>query len=379
MDTLPHLTPVRMRRLRRTSSLRNLVAQNGLSPEHLVAPLFVRSGQDLRRPILSMPGQFQFSPDVAVEEIKELFSRGVQAFILFGVTDSAQKDACGTHAHDPNNAVCTTLRRIRDAGIDVVAMTDLCYCEYTSHGHCGPLISPTAWPLDSSQGPAAGGRRKNKQSPAKKSAQNAAQQSPAGAGVASDSAQATVDNDATVAQLGQQAVLHAQAGADVIAPSGMMDHAVLAVRKALDDAGFSDRCILSYAVKYASSYYGPFRDAAESPPQFGDRRGYQMDFRRGPAEAIREALLDVDEGADMVMVKPGVAYLDILQQVAAAVDVPCATYQVSGEYAMFKAAAAAGFIDEQALVLETMYAFRRAGAAFVLTYYAGQIADWLGG
>ena len=368
-----------MRRLRRTGALRDLVAQNRLSPEHFVAPLFVRSGQDMRRPIVSMPGQFQFSPDTAVEEVKELFSRGVKAVILFGVTDSAQKDACGTHAHDPNNAVCTTLRRIRDAGIDLVAMTDLCYCEYTDHGHCGPLIGPVPRAMEPKRTATAGGGPGAKQQPGKKAGPAGVVPAPAVPPMHAHGPVATVDNDATIAQLCQQAVLHAQAGADVIAPSGMMDHGVLAVRKALDEAGFSDRCVLSYAVKYASGYYGPFRDAAESPPQFGDRRGYQMDFRRGAAEALREALLDVQEGADMVMVKPGMAYLDILQQVAATVDVPCATYQVSGEYAMFKAAAAAGFIDEQALVLETMYAFRRAGAAFVLTYYAGQIAEWLGG
>ncbi len=373
------MTNVRMRRLRRTGALRDLVAQNRLSPEHFVAPLFVRSGQDLRRPILSMPGQFQFSPDVAVEEVKELFSRGVKAVILFGVTDSAQKDACGTHAHDPTNAVCTTLRRIRDAGIDMVTMTDLCYCEYTNHGHCGPLIGPVLGLMPAGGISTAGGGLKAKKISEKKTALDKLRPASDMARLAAHGATVTVDNDATIAQLCQQAVLHAQAGADVIAPSGMMDHGVLAVRKALDDAGFSDRCILSYAVKYASGYYGPFRDAAESPPQFGDRRGYQMDFRRGAAEAVREALLDVQEGADMVMVKPGMAYLDILQQVAAAVSVPCAAYQVSGEYAMFKAAAAAGFIDEQSLVLETMYAFRRAGAAFVLTYYASQIAEWLGG
>ncbi|NNM88846.1 MAG: porphobilinogen synthase [Phycisphaerae bacterium] len=378
MGSIHTTSNVRMRRLRRTGALRDLVAHHRLSPEHFVAPLFVRSGQDMRRPILSMPGQFQFSPDTAVEEVKELFSRGVRAVILFGVTDSAQKDACGTHAHDPNNAVCTTLRRIRDAGIELVAMTDLCYCEYTNHGHCGPLIGqvPAMEPqrvATAGLGPGA------KRPPEQKAGLPGVVPGPAAPRVNAHGPLPTVDNDATIAQMCQQAVLHAQAGADVIAPSGMMDHGVLAVRKALDEAGFSDRCILSYAVKYASGYYGPFRDAAESPPQFGDRRGYQMDFRRGAAEALREALLDVQEGADMVMVKPGMAYLDILQQVAATVDVPCATYQVSGEYAMFKAAAAAGFIDEQALVLETMYAFRRAGAAFVLTYYAGQIAEWLGG
>lgn len=325
---------IRPRRLRVNPLLRDMLAQTHLAPRDLVVPLFVRLGKQLQQPIRSMPGVFQFSPDLAVAYLKRLESLGMTAFILFGVTDPKDKDPVGSHAHDANNAVCSTLRLAKEAGVRMVAMTDLCYCEYTSHGHCGPLT-------------------------------------PAG----------QVDNDGTVARLGQQAVVHARAGADLIAPSGMMDNAIAAIRSALDAAGFADTILLSYAVKYASSFYGPFRDAAESPPQFGDRRGYQMDFRRdgrgNAQEALREARIDIAQGADLVMVKPGLPYLDILQQVSAAVEVPTGVYQVSGEYAMLKAAAANGWIDEKGTVLETMHAFKRAGASFILTYYAEQLAQWL--
>ncbi len=351
------LTTTRMRRLRRGGILRDMLAQITLSPAHFVAPIFVRSGQAIRRPILSMPGQFQLSPDMALEELSDMAARGIRAYLLFGVVDAEDKDEAGSHAHDPNNAVCTTLRLARDAGINMLAITDLCYCEYTSHGHCGPLAQPME---------KAPRRKTDKYTTANARRSRALHAS----GV-------TVDNDATIAQLGRQAVLHAKAGADIVAPSGMMDHAVTAIRTALDTAGFPETSILSYAVKYASGFYGPFREAAESPPQFGDRRGYQMDFRRDSREAVREALLDVGEGADMVMVKPGMAYLDILSAVRQAVDVPCAVYQVSGEYAMFKAAAQAGWIDEKQCVLEMMHAFRRAGAAFIITYYASEILEWL--
>ena len=348
-------TTTRMRRLRRGGILRDMLAQSTLAPTHFVAPLFVRSGQAIRRPILSMPGQFQLSPDMALEELSDMAARGIKAYLLFGVVDAEDKDESGSHAHDPNNAVCTTLRLARDAGINMLAITDLCYCEYTTHGHCGPLTQITE---------KTSRRKTDKFTPSKR-------------GKSLSASSATVDNDATIAQLGRQAVLHAKAGADIVAPSGMMDHGVAAIRAALDSAGFSDTSILSYAVKYASGFYGPFREAAESPPQFGDRRGYQMDFRRDSREAVREALLDVGEGADMVMVKPGMAYLDILSAVRQAVDVPCAVYQVSGEYAMFKAAAQAGGIDEKQCVLEMMHAFRRAGAAFIITYYASEIVEWL--
>jgi porphobilinogen synthase len=311
--------------------LRNMLADMRLSPTDFVAPLFIRSGKGIKAPVKSMPGVFQMSVDAAMEELKRLQALGVGGYILFGVTDVEKKDAVGSHAHNAENEVCRTLKAARDAGISMVAMTDLCYCEYTSHGHCGPLT--------------ADGR---------------------------------VDNDATVARLGQQAVVHAQSGADIVAPSGMMDNMVAGIRKALDEAGKSETAILSYAVKYASSFYGPFRDAAESPPQFGDRKTYQMDFRRNVAEALREAAIDVAQGADMVMVKPGIAYLDVLRAVTESVQVPTSVYHVSGEYAMIKAAAANGWIDEKGVALETMVAFKRAGASFILTYYAGQIAEWLG-
>lgn len=348
---------IRMRRLRRNSLLRNMLAQSSLSPANFVAPLFVRRGEGIRRPIVSMPGQFQLSPDIALEELMDMAARGIKAYLLFGVVDAQDKDDTGSHAHDPDNAVCTTLRLARDAGIDMLSITDLCYCEYTSHGHCGPLLQPSAKPAGRKSAKSGGavGRR---------------------SGLVS-AGQTTVNNDTTIAQLGVQAVLHARSGADIVAPSGMMDHAVAAIRTALDTAGFRDTSILSYAVKYASAFYGPFREAAQSPPQLGDRRGYQMDFRRNAREAIREVRLDVREGADMVMVKPGMAYLDILSTVCQAVDVPCAVYQVSGEYAMFKAASQAGWIDEKQCVLEMMHAFRRAGAAFIITYYASEILGWL--
>jgi porphobilinogen synthase len=313
-----------------------MLAQTRLGPSDFVAPLFIRSGTGVHAAVKSMPGVFQLSVDTAVEELKRLQSLGIGAYILFGVTDAAKKDALGSYAHDPDNEVCRTLKVAKDAGIAMLAITDLCYCEYTSHGHCGPL-SPSPSPL----------------------------------------APQSVDNDATVARLGEQAVVHARCGADIVAPSGMMDNMVAGIRSALDGAGFPDTAILSYAVKYASSFYGPFRDAAESPPQFGDRTTYQMDFRRGVKEALHEAQLDVAQGADLVMVKPGIAYLDILRAVTDAVPVPTAVYQVSGEYAMLKAAAANGWIDEKGVVLETMHAFKRAGASFVLTYYAAQLAEWL--
>ncbi len=324
-------SPIRSRRLRAHPRLRDMLAQTRLHPADFVAPLFIRSGKNLRIPVKSMPGVFQLSVDEAVKELKHLESLGIASYILFGVTDNDKKDPSGSHAHNPDNEVCRTLKAAKDAGISMLAITDLCYCEYTNHGHCGPLTS--------------------------------------GGGV---------DNDKTIQLLGQQALLHAQAGADIVAPSGMMDNMVAAIRTALDAAGKIDTAILSYAVKYASAFYGPFRDAAESPPQFGDRKTYQMDFRQGAKEALREAALDVEQGADIIMVKPGLPYLDILQAVTATVPVPTAVYHVSGEYAMLKAAAANGWIDEKAVVLEAMHAFKRAGASFILTYYAGQLAEWLG-
>jgi porphobilinogen synthase len=309
-----------------------MIAATRLAPSDFVAPIFVRSGKNIRNPIQSMPGVFQFSVDTAVEELKRLQSLGVASYILFGITDADKKDATGSHAHNLDNEVCRTLKAAKDGGVNMLAITDLCYCEYTSHGHCGPL-----------------------------------------------NPHETVDNDITAERLGQQAVLHARAGADIVAPSGMMDNMVAAIRSALDADNKPDTAILSYAVKYASSFYGPFRDAAESPPQFGDRKTYQMDYRGagGTKEALQEAAIDVEQGADIIMVKPGIPYLDILRAVTDAVPVPTAVYHVSGEYAMIKAAAANRWIDEKPLVIETMHAFKRAGASFILTYYAADLATWL--
>jgi len=334
----------RPRRLRAHAQLRDMVADTRLAASDFTAPLFVRSGKGMKVPVKSMPGVFQFSVDTAVEELKRLARLGVSSYLLFGITDAGKKDAVGSHAHSAENEVCRTLKAAKDAGIPMLAITDLCYCEYTDHGHCGPLVGTKKQEAGS----------KNQE-------------------------EFTVDNDATVARLGEQAVLHAACGADVVAPSGMMDNMIAGIRGALDEAGKRDTAILSYAVKYASSFYGPFRDAAESPPQFGDRKSYQMDYRGagGVKEALREAAIDVAQGADMIMVKPGMAYLDILRAVTDAVPVPTAVYQVSGEYAMIKAAAANGWIDEKGVVMETMHAFKRAGAGFVLTYYAGDLAGWV--
>ncbi len=257
--------------MRGGAGIRALVAATRLRPGDLVAPIFVRSGDKQKTPVPSMPGVFQFSVDTAVEELRRLQGLGIGGFILFGVTDGAKKDATGSWALRGENEVCRTLKAARDAGITMVAMTDVCFCEYTSHGHCGMLKKAT----------------------------------PGSA--------ANVDNDETIRRLAEQAVLHAKAGADVVAPSAMMDNQVGAIRSALDSAACDATLILSYSVKYASAFYGPFRDAAQSPPAFGDRSGYQMDVRGGVAEALREAQLDVQQGADIVMVKPALPYLDVLR------------------------------------------------------------------
>jgi porphobilinogen synthase len=327
------LPSARPRRLRRSPALRQLVAGPQLAPSDFVAPLFVRSGQHIRQEVTSMPGVYQMSPDVAVDELQRLADLGIVGPILFGITESKDKDATGSYALNADNPVCTTLRLAKQNQIPMALMTDLCFCEYTDHGHCGPLCGQAH--------------------------------------------QTTVDNDRTLALLAKQAVLHAQCGADVIAPSGMMDGMVGAIRQGLDQAGHDNIAILAYAVKYASAFYGPFRDAAESPPQFGDRKSYQMDFRRDAREALTEAQLDIAQGADMLMVKPGVPYLDVLATLRQQCDVPLAAYHVSGEYSMLQAAAAKNWIDLQGTALETMYAFKRAGADFIITYLAGALAGWL--
>ena len=317
----------RPRRLRRTATLRELARETRLSVGDLIQPVFVVHGQDVERPIDAMPGVSHLSVDAALDrEIDRVVSLGIPAVILFGLP--ASKDAVGSENFDPHGIVQQALRRIRDRAPDLTLITDVCCCEYTDHGHCGVIRD------------------------------------------------GAVDNDETLAILGQVAVSHAEAGADVLAPSGMMDGMVGAIRSALDEAGYRERAILSYAVKYASAFYGPFREAADSAPAFGDRRGYQMD----PAnvrEALREARLDEQEGADLLMVKPALAYLDVLHTVSSGTVLPVVAYNVSGEYAMVKAAAAAGWIDEQAIVLETLTAMRRAGASAIITYHAKDAAKWL--
>ena len=320
----------RMRRLRRTPALRRLVAETILTPDDLVAPLFVREGIDLPQPILSLPGVVQHTLDSVVIEAKRLTALGVPALILFGVP--ASKDSVGSAASDPDGIVQRALTAVRDAiGDDLVIMADLCLDEYTDHGHCGIVV-----------------------------------------------ADGTVDNDATLERYGEVAVAQARAGAGVVAPSGMMDGQVGAIRRALDGAGYLETAILAYAVKYASALYGPFRDAVDvTIVGGGDRRAYQQDPRNG-REALEEVRLDIAEGADMVMVKPALAYLDVISSVRATVTVPVGAYHVSGEYAMVKAAAERGWIDGDAVALEHLGAIKRSGASFILTYFAAEVAEALG-
>jgi porphobilinogen synthase len=323
---------VRPRRLRRNETLRRQVRETRLSPDNLVAPLFVVPGEGVRREIGSMPGCFQTSVDVLVEDCRGLAAAGVPAVILFGLP--AAKDAEGSAAHDAAGPVPSALRALRREVPGLGLWADVCLCEYTDHGHCGPLR-------------------------------------------AAPDGQQEVDNDRTLGILAKAALAYAEAGADVVAPSDMMDGRVGAIRRALDAAGRDDVVICSYAAKYASAFYGPFREAAESAPAFGDRRGYQMDPANG-AEALREVALDLEEGADVVMVKPAMAYLDVLWRVKERFEVPTAAYNVSGEYAMVKAAAARGWIDERRVMLELLTAIRRAGADMILTYFALDAAKALG-
>lgn len=321
---------VRMRRLRGHPKLRDLIRENSLSVNDLVLPLFIRYGMNIKNPIASMPGHFQYSIDRLPDAICEIVGLKIPAIILFGIPET--KDAMGSAALQPNGVIQQAIKAIKAQAPELLIMTDLCFCEYMDHGHCG---------------------------------------------VISETEKKEVDNDATLQLLAKQAVSHAQAGADIIAPSGMMDGMVQAIRIGLDEAGFSNIPILSYAVKYASAMYGPFREAAEGAPKFGDRKTYQMDPANG-AEALRESALDILEGADMLMVKPAHTYLDIIYRVKQAhPDVPLGAYHVSGEYAMIKAAAKNGWLDEKAAVLEILTAMKRAGADFILTYYAKEVAGWL--
>jgi porphobilinogen synthase len=316
----------RPRRLRRSEALRGFVRETRLSTSGLVYPMFACPGTKVRTEVSSMPGIFQQSVDQIVEECREVAGLGIPAVILFGLPD--KKDEVGSEASDPNGAVQRSVEAIRKAKLDLLVITDVCLCEYTSHGHCGVIEK------------------------------------------------GEVANDPSVERLADAALSHVRAGADIVAPSDMMDGRVGAIRAKLDANGFEDVAILSYAAKYCSGFYGPFREAAQSAPQFGDRRSYQMDPANA-REALREVALDLEEGADMIMVKPALPYLDIIQRVRERFDVPVAAYNVSGEYSMVKAAARNGWIDEQRVVLEILTGIQRAGADIVLTYHAKDVARWL--
>ncbi|MCD6339328.1 MAG: porphobilinogen synthase [Verrucomicrobia bacterium] len=320
----------RPRRLRRTETLRRLVAETRLHPDCLILPFFVQPGRKRRDPVPSMPGVFRLSIDELLREAEAACAKGVRAALLFGVPP--RKDPAAKEAYAPRGIVQRAVRELKRRLPDLLLITDVCLCEYMSHGHCGVV------------------RRRG--------------------------GEAFVDNDASLDLLAKTALSHAEAGADIVAPSDMMDGRVGRIRAALDEKGFSHIPIMSYAAKYASAFYGPFRDAADSAPQFGDRRSYQMDPPNAE-EALREVAADIQEGAEIVMVKPALAYLDVLQRVKATFRRPTAAYAVSGEYAMIKAAASAGWLDEKAVVLETLLAIRRAGADLIITYHAAQAAEWM--
>lgn len=315
---------MRPRRLRQTPALRALVQETRVSVSDLILPLFIKAGENIRNPILSMPGHFQLSLDQLDSEIAEIVSLKIPGVILFGIPE--KKDAQGSDSFDDNGIIAQAIRKIKKIAPTLLVISDVCFCEYTDHGHCGVI--------------------KNND----------------------------VHNDDTLVLLGKQAVCHAKAGADIIAPSGMMDHMVRAIREALDKNHFQQMPILSYAVKYASSFYGPFREAAEGAPKFGDRRTYQMNAANSD-EAIKEAKLDIAEGADMLMVKPAQNYLDIIYRIKNTFpDMPLAAYQVSGEFAMIKAAAEKNWIDGNAVMIESLLAIKRAGADFIITYFAKEFA-----
>ena len=318
----------RPRRLRQSAALRRMVRETTLSAVDFIYPLFVQHGQDVRQEISSMPGQYRWSIDRLADEALEIAELGIPAVLLFGIP--AQKDPVGLENFAAGGIVQQAIREIKSAVPQMVVITDVCLCEYTDHGHCGLLDE-----------------------------------------------MGNVLNDETLEILGKTAVSHAQAGADIVAPSGMMDGMIAAIRGALDSAGYSGLPVMSYAVKYASAFYGPFRDAADGAPKFGDRKTHQMDPANA-REALREAAIDVAEGADFLMVKPGLPYLDIIQRLSQTFpELPLAAYNVSGEYSMIKAAAAAGWLDERATVLEALLGFRRAGADLVITYHAKDAARWL--
>jgi len=325
-----------MRRLRSSAALRDMFATVRLSRRQLVAPLFVREGSGVFNAIPSMPGQFQFSADTALEKVRKWSDLGLPAVLLFGIPDI--KDSTGSAAWDENSALHSLIRNIKQALPEMVVITDVCLCEYTDHGHCGVLRSHGG----------AHGKAANTQ----------------------------IDNDATLKLLGKVAISHARCGADIVAPSAMMDGQVRTIRQNLDSNSFDSTAIMAYSVKYASCFYGPFRDAAQSAPQMSDRKSYQMDYR-SPRQAAQEAQADIDEGADIIMVKPAATYLDIIAQMRQRFDAPLAAYHVSGEYAAIKAAAMNGWLDEKSAVLEVTSAIARSGADIIITYFAEQLAGWL--
>lgn len=319
----------RMRRLRSTAALRDFVAESSLKDARFVLPLFARPGKSLRNPVGSMPGVLQLSPDEIVRESEGALKAGVRSIILFGIPDT--KDAIASGAYAENGIVQETVRSLKKTFPELLVITDVCLCEYMEHGHCGIVHR--------------------------------------------HGDHAEIQNDPSLQLLAKTAVSHAQAGADIIAPSDMMDGRVAAIRRALDSAGYPHTPIMSYAAKFASAFYGPFREAAESAPQFGDRRSYQMDPRNG-SEALREVEIDLAEGADIIMVKPALAYLDIIHRVRTRFQVPTAAYAVSGEFSMIKAAAERGWIDERAVLIESHLAMKRAGADIIITYAARELAGW---
>ena len=317
---------LRLRRLRRTESLRALVRETKVDIQDLVYPLFVVEGRGIKQEVNSMPGVFQFSVDQLPREVEEVANLGIPAVLLFGIPE--HKDEVGTAAYDPEGVTQQAIRAIKQSVPHLLVVTDVCLCEYTSHGHCGIIVN------------------------------------------------GYVDNDQTLSLLAKTALTHAEAGADIVAPSDMMDGRVKAIRDTLDEKVFQHIPILSYAAKYASAFYGPFREAVESTPQFGDRRAYQMD-PSNVREALREVEQDIAEGADIIMVKPALAYLDVIRKVSDTFNCPLAAYNVSGEYAMVKAAARQGWLDERQTILEILTAIKRAGADIIITYHAKEAANWL--
>lgn len=318
----------RGRRLRRTDAIRRMVRETIVRPDDLIWPLFTVSGKNIIQPIEAMPGVSRMSADVLAEEAKKAFDSGIPAIILFGIPDS--KDASGSSSWDEKGVVQNAVKAVKDKVPEMYVICDVCLCEYTDHGHCGIIHD------------------------------------------------GDIDNDSTLNLLAKQAVSFCEAGADIVAPSDMMDGRVEAIRDALDDAGYENHAIMAYSAKYASAFYGPFREAADSAPQFGDRRGYQMD-PPNVREALREVRLDLEEGADIVMVKPALAYMDVIRRVCEISDVPVAAYNVSGEYSMVKAAAERGWIDEKRIVTETLTGIKRAGADLILTYHAPDFVKWYNG